>query len=131
MSVIDSATAVSKGGRNGHVEVKNTNLAFDMVADGGLNPEQLFSATYASCWGNALIGVIKMEKADVAEPVVTLTVNLNYTKEKGPFLEANINAFIKGADQVLADKLVKKANELCPYSRAMKGNIEISVHAEV
>ncbi len=131
MSVIYNEEAVSKGGRNGHVAVKNTPLSFEMVAEGGCNPEQLFAAAYASCWANALIAIIKMKGIELSQPEVSVSVRLCSSEEKGPYLEANIVAYIQGADQELANKLVEQTHALCPYSRAMKGNIDINVTAQV
>ena len=133
-------TALSEGGRAGTVNVENSSLHFDMAPPvemggsaqkTGVNPEQLFAAGYAACFGSAMQHVVRTRKLHVPNPDVQITVGIG-RDETGNFkLSAAIVATIKGVDQALADELIAEAHTVCPYSRATSGNIEVTLEARV
>ena len=131
-------TAVSTGGRNGKVIVENSPLEFNMAppiemggnSPTGTNPEQLFAAGYSACFSSALQNVIRTKKIPIPLPIVQITVGIG-TEDGGFALMAEIVATISGVDQETADALVKEAHTVCPYSKATKGNIEISLSAKI
>lgn len=138
MKALYTATAVSSGGRSGKVAVNGTSLEYNMSPPAemggtkpGYNPEQLFAAGYASCFGSALQHVVRVRKLHIPAPDVRLTVGIDTDETGGFFLSADIVGIIKGVDQVLADELVKEAHTVCPYSKATMGNIEVSLSSEV
>ena len=138
MKALYTATAESTGGRGGTVAVQGTDLKYQMSpppemggTKPGNNPEQLFAAGYAACFGSALQHVVRSRKLPVPAPDVRLTVGIDKDASGGFFLSAEIVGIIKGVDQTLAEEIVKEAHTVCPYSKATMGNIEVTLHAEV
>jgi lipoyl-dependent peroxiredoxin len=136
MKALYTATALSTGGRSGKVAVEDSSLAFEMSPPAemggtkpGNNPEQLFAAGYAACFGSALQHVVRVRKLHIPAPDVRLTVGIDKDETGGFFLSAEIVGIIKGVDQRLADELVKEAHTVCPYSKATLGNIAVTLSA--
>ncbi len=132
-------SATSENGRNGTVTVENSPLTFQMaspLAMGGkddteVNPEQLFAAGYAACFGSALQHVIRTNKLRIPLPAVRVTIGLGKNAAGGYALAAQICGIFKQTDQETADALMADAHMVCPYSNATRGNIEITVSAEI
>jgi len=139
MNTVYKAKAVSTGGRDGHVQVLDSPLSFDMAVpkemggtkEKGVNPEQLFAAGFSACFGSALQHVLRTGKLHVATPEVHVTVGIGTDDQGGFYLTADILAVFTGIDQDTADRLVREAHQVCPYSKATRGNIEVSVAARV
>ncbi|MGI6160637.1 MAG: organic hydroperoxide resistance protein [Christensenellales bacterium] len=136
MKVLYTTKAVAYSGREGKVEVKDSPLAFNMThpvplgGNGkGANPEQLFAAGYSACFSGALALAIKNKKAPVKKSEVAVEVSIGTDDEGGFEIAADIVATISGVDQKTADELVIDAHGICPYSKATRGNIEVSVSA--
>lgn len=132
---IYSATSTAWGGRDGRVASSDNRLDFQLSMpkgvggdDGpGTNPEQLFATGYAACFHSALKAVARSRKVDVADSAVSVTVELR-TEEGGGFgLAARIEAQLPGVERATAQELVDAAHQLCPYSRATRGNIPSEV----
>jgi Ohr subfamily peroxiredoxin len=96
-----------------------------------VNPEQLFAAWYAACFGSALQHVFRVKKQRIPTPTVGLTVGIDKDETGGFYLSAEIVGILKGVDQSTADALVKEAHTVCPYSKATMGNIEVTLSAIV
>lgn len=126
------------GGRDGHVTSGSGRIDLDTrppVAAGGsgegVNPEELFSAGYAACFLGAVHAVARGEKVAVPEgSTVEVTVGFGKT-ETGFGINAAIKASLPGLDQAAAESLVAKAHQLCPYSNATRGNIDVDLTTEV
>ncbi len=138
MNALYTTTAVSTGGRSGHVEVENSSLKYDMSPPAemggtkpGFNPEQLFAAGYAACFGSALQHVVRVRKLHIPAPDVRLTVGIDKDETGGFYLSADIVGMIKGVDPALADEIVKEAHTVCPYSKATMGNIKVTLSSVV
>ncbi|NLL96549.1 MAG: organic hydroperoxide resistance protein [Clostridiaceae bacterium] len=138
MEVIYKIKAVSTIGRNGKVVVENSALEFEMSPpvemggqnNGGANPEQLFAAGYAACFGSALQHVIREKKLPIPTPSVEVTVGIGKDESGGFELTADITGLISGVSQEEADRLVQEAHNVCPYSKATRGNIQVNVSAK-
>ena len=91
----------------------------------GVNPEQLFAAGYAACFGSALQHVIREKKLPIPTPSVEATVGIGKNDSGGFELAVEIVAIISGLDQAAADEVVNEAHYVCPYSNATRGNIEV------
>lgn len=132
-----TATAVSSGGRNGTVKVTGSPLQFEMApppemggtGKAGANPEQLFAAGFAACFGSALQHAVRVRKLPVPAPDVQVTVGIGRDEAGAYQLSADIVATILGVDQATADALAQEANAVCPYSNATRGNIQATVSA--
>lgn len=130
------ATATGSG-RDGHVSTNDQRLDLDVRPPAelggtgeGTNPEQLVSAGWAACFNGALQFIMKNENVSVDNtPEVTVETTLNKV-EDGFRLSAAITATVFGVDQEQAETLVNKAHEFCPYSRAMRGEIDVTVTAK-
>ena len=138
MKALYTTTAVSTGGRSGKVSVNGTTLEYEMSppaemggAKEGVNPEQLFAAGYAACFGSALQHVVRVRKLRIPAPTVRLTVGIDQDESGGYYLSASIVGVLKGIDPALADELVKEAHTVCPYSKATMGNIEVTLSSVV
>ena len=134
MSVLYTAHVRAEGGRAGSVTssdgLLNMKLALPKSMGGredAPNPEMLFGAGYASCFENALLYVAKQEGVSLQGTAVNATVGLNATEE-GPFqLTAILDVEIGGLSQADAEKLVAEAHQVCPYSRAIRGNVDVQL----
>ena len=135
MENIYKTTAVSTGGRDGKVDVENSPLQFDMalppelggMKESGANPEQLFAAGYSTCFGSAMQHAMRSQHVHTSVPVIHLTVGIGKAEAGGYQLSVEIVAVFKGIDQTTADSLMKEAHDVCPYSRATRGNIEVTL----
>ena len=99
----------------------------------GVNPELLFSAGYAACFLGALRLVAKNEKVNLDEASgITARVGLGKVVEDGGFgLTAELIGYLPGLEQDVADGLMEKAHGACPYSKATRGNIDVTLKAKV
>jgi len=139
MKILYKTSAISTGGRDGKVIVENSPLEFEMALPpelgggkkSGANPEQLFAAGYSACFGSAMQHVLRAKKMSVQVPTIHLTVGIGSNNADGFALAVNIVAVFKGVDQATADALVNEAHQVCPYSNATRGNIEVTIAAKV
>ncbi|MHC0053706.1 organic hydroperoxide resistance protein [Actibacterium sp. D379-3] len=97
------------------------------------NPEQLFAGGYAACFENAILHVASRKKLSLADDDVTVvaTVGLGANAEGGFVLSVALETTIKGMTQPEAEALVAAAHAVCPYSNAVKGNIEVGLVTHV
>lgn len=139
MPSIYTAKVASTGGRNGHVTSEDGMIDMDVTVPPSLggkgdkpNPELLFAAGYAACFGNAVIFVAKDKGIELNPDDVKTTAEVElFSTEAGAFrLRVKLDNEIKGVDQAQADDLVKTSHEVCPYSHATRGNIEVSLSAK-
>lgn len=134
MTAVYTTEALSTGdGRDGRAVVQDTDLDFTMTAPKemggsgeGVNPEQLFAAGYAACYHSALKAVAKDKDVDVTDSAVGARVTLNNGSE-GFFISAELEVTIPGVEQDEAQALADAAHEVCPYSKATRGNIDVKV----
>jgi osmotically inducible protein OsmC len=140
MSVLYTTEALSTGdGRNGEVRsldgVLDEVLAVpkEMGGPGGdkTNPEQLFAAGYAACFHNGLRLIAGQQKLKLGESTVRSAVSLLALDNGGFTLAVTLTAYLPGLKQSTADQLVKTTHEVCPYSNATRGNIEVTFEATV
>ena len=138
MKTIYEATTTAVGGRAGKVASDNgpidMNLSVpkEMGGDGGdgTNPEQLFGAAYAACFGGAIQAIAKGKKMDIAEDKISVSATIGFCESnKGGFLlEATLDCFIPGVDVETGEKLVNSAHEICPFSKATRDNIKVTLN---
>jgi|SRR5207302_3213507 len=135
MNVLYTAEATAWGGRNGRAASSDGNLDVTLVppkelggtGTGGTNPEQLFAAGYAGCFHSALMVVAKGAGASVEGSAVTARVGLGPDDSGGFGLAVELLVEIPEMERSVAQELVAKAHEVCPYSNATRGNIEVKV----
>jgi len=130
------AHATTTGGRNGHVETSDGLLKADLSVPkdiggpgkpGTSNPEQFFAAGYSACFGGAVDYAAKLEKVKAGPVTVTADVTLHAT-DAGFYLSVNLKTHVDGVDAATALRLAEKAHtEICPYSKATRNNIEVTI----
>ncbi|MBZ9870638.1 organic hydroperoxide resistance protein [Mesorhizobium sp. BR1-1-9] len=136
MMALYTTQARVTGGRAGHGETSDGLLKVDLAMPkelggpgGATNPEQLFAIGYAACFESAIRFVARKQKLPLADAAVTATVNLLPNGE-GFKLGVSLAAETKGLDQAAAEALVSAAHQICPYSNATRGNIEVAISAK-
>jgi len=125
--------AISKGGRAGRAGIEGGTLALAMSfpkelgGDGDAhNPEQLFAVGWSACFNQAVIVLAKKHGIDPAAAVVGVAVTLNIND--GAFsLAADITLKVPGADKAAVEALINDAHSICPYSKATRGNIPVTL----
>jgi lipoyl-dependent peroxiredoxin len=137
--VYTTESIATGGGRDGHVKSDDGRIDLDtrppqaMGGSGeGTNPEQLFSAGYAACFLGALRLVAGRAKVNL-DDATNVTVEVGFGKDSaGGFgLTGKIVGYLPGLDQSAAQDLVEQAHQVCPYSKATEGNIDVEVSAKV
>jgi Ohr subfamily peroxiredoxin len=117
------------GGREGHATADDGNLDIELQRPGGhkrnaTNPEQLFAAGFAACYQSALSAVGRQKGIDTSASVINAAVSL--VKSDANFkLAVQFDITIPGTDAATARELVDQAHQLCPYSNATRGNIDV------
>lgn len=135
MDALYTTEALSTGaGRDGHVAVAGSDLAFDLAvpkemggSGAGANPEQLFAAGYAACFHSALQAVARGRKIAIEGSSVGSRVSIGSNGEGGFQLAVQLEVVIPELDHATAQELADAAHEVCPYSNATRGNIDVTV----
>ncbi len=135
MKTLYTTAVTVTGGRNGNIKSDNGVLDLEVrmpKALGGqnddfTNPEQLFAGGYAACFDSALNLVAQKAKFQLESSVITATVSILANAAGGFDLAVDLVADIQGVDRKTAQKLLEKAHEVCPYSNATRGNIDVSI----
>ena len=139
MKTMYTAVATATGGRNGHVKSDNGVLDLQVRMpkalggrdDDNTNPEQLFAAGYADCFDSALNLILKQARIKTGETSVTAKVSLGQTENGGFGLAVEMAVNIPNISQEEAQDFVEKAHQVCPYSNATRGNIEVKLTVSV
>ncbi|APE21477.1 MULTISPECIES: organic hydroperoxide resistance protein [Streptomyces] len=133
--VLYTAVATAENGRDGRVATDDGKL--DLVVNPpkamggsgeGTNPEQLFAAGYSACFQGALGVVARNENADISGSTVTAEVGIG-KNDDGFGIIVKISATIPNLDAETAKSLIEKAHQVCPYSKATRGNITVELLA--
>ena len=135
MKTIYTAEALATGeGRNGHARTSDGRLDLDLAIPeamggngNGTNPEQLFAAGYAACFHSALQMVARQDKADVTDSAVGARVDIGPNDNGGFQLAVTLEVTLPNLSRENAQALADKAHQVCPYSNATRGNIDVTV----
>lgn len=135
MNTLYTATATATGdGRNGHATSEDGVLDLDLRVPtqmggpgGATNPEQLFAVGYAACFHSAIKVVGGRDQIDVSGTEVSASVGIGTLDNGGFGLAVELDVFAPGLERSVAEELVAKAHEVCPYSNATRGNIEVKL----
>lgn len=133
VTIAYSTDATAWGGRRGRVTSSDTRIDLELSmpkelgGDGGpgTNPEQMFAAGYAACFHSALKVVGRADKADLSDTQVAAHVSIGTLESGGFGLAVELDVTIPRVDYETAVALVEKAHEVCPYSNATRGNIDV------
>ncbi|MEO6362387.1 MAG: organic hydroperoxide resistance protein [Caldimonas sp.] len=133
--ILYTAHATSTGGREGSSKTDDGVLDVKLTTPKGLggngaagtNPEQLFAAGYSACFIGAMKHVAMMQKTPLpADTSITADVGIGPIP-KGFGIQVALHVSIPGMDKAAAQKLVEAAHQVCPYSNATRGNIEVTL----
>ncbi|MFZ4453301.1 organic hydroperoxide resistance protein [Salibacterium aidingense] len=132
---IFTAKATAQGGRDGHVKSEDGLIDLNLVTPGsgsetGSNPEQLFAAGYSACYDGALNLVAKNQNKDIDSKVTGEVSLLEDKNDNGFKIGVELNVEINGVSQEEAEELTTAAHQVCPYSKATRGNIEVKINTE-
>ena len=110
---------------DGRLDVK---LSTPGAAGSGTNPEQLFAAGWSACFEGAMARAAQQMKIALpADLAIDAEVDLNLA-EDGFFLGARLNVSVPGVDRAVAQRVVEAAHQICPYSKATRGNINVVIN---
>jgi len=133
MTTLYKTTATALAGRNGTVATDDgllkVNLSYPKEMGGtgnATNPEQLFAAGYSACFSNAILHVAREAKISIDQAPVTANVGIGSNKEGGFVLTVSLAATLD-LPQNKALEIVRTAHNVCPYSNAIRGNIDVAV----
>jgi len=130
--VLYTAKTHTTGGReNGHAKSSDGQLEVRLSTPGtnrpGTNPEQLFAAGWSACFEGAMQFVARSRKITLPpETAIDAEVDLNQG-EGVFFLKARLNVSIPGVERSVAEEIVAQAHQVCPYSKATRGNIQVDL----
>jgi osmotically inducible protein OsmC len=128
--------ATATGGRDGRAVSEDGALSVALSVPkamggpgkaGATNPEQLFAAGYAACFGSAVAYVARRKQLDPGEVTVTAEVGIGPDASGGFGLEVALTVTLPGLPRDQARSVVEEAHRVCPYSNATRGNIEVAL----
>lgn len=139
MDILYTAVATSIGdGRNGSARTSDGILEVQLATPtemggpgGATNPEQLFALGYAACFHSALKGQGRQLGVPVNDSAVTAEVGIGKRDEGGFGLAVTLHVELTGVSLDDARKVADAAHQVCPYSNATRGNIDVTVEVEV
>ena len=137
MKTIYTAATVTTGGRAGHVKSEDGPIDMKLSVpkamggdggDGG-NPEQFFGAAYSACFGGAVAAVAGKHNVEIGDFQVTAHISLGKT-DKGNFqLAAVLDTYLPLVKDIeIGEKIINEAHEMCPFSRATRDNIDVTLN---
>lgn len=133
MKALYTTSAKALAGRNGQVSTDDNKLSVELSYPkemGGsgeaTNPEQLFAAGYAACFSNAILHVARETKVAIKSAPTTSTVGIGPNETGGFALSVSLSVELD-LDQEQAVQLVQTAHQVCPYSNAVRGNIDVKL----
>ena len=124
------------GGRHGTIKSEDGILALNLAMPkslggpgGATNPEQLFAAGYAACYENAILRVARESGIRFADPDVEVIAEIGIRRNEGGafVLSAKLEVTMTGIDQAKAEELAHRADAICPYSNAVRGNVAVAI----
>ena len=134
-ALYEARATATGGGRGGHVRSADGVLDFDLAVPKGLggpggdkpNPELLFAAGYSACFHGALPVVARQAKVRIDGSQVDATVGIGAIDGGGYGLAVSLTVSVPGVDEDVVRDLVAKAHQVCPYSNATRGNIDVQL----
>jgi Ohr subfamily peroxiredoxin len=133
--ILYTAEATAIGGREGHARTSDGRLEVDLdvpsemggTGGPGTNPEQLFASGYAACFQSSMLRFAAGRKLDLSDSRITARVGIGPLKTGGFGLAAALDLDAPQIPREEAVELMRRAHETCPYSRATRGNIDVTL----
>lgn len=138
MKKLYSTRVTASGDRQGRVESSDGVLKLDLSMPEGLggpggsgtNPEQLFAAGYSACFESALRLVARQKRKDVGGASVSADVDIGKLDDGNFALAVELTGRIPTMPREEAEELMRAAHQVCPYSRATRGNVDVKLSVE-
>ena len=134
MKIFYKTAATATGGRSGTSTLNDGSFSVQMVRpdsdEDGVNPEQLFALGYAACFDSAMEITAKQLKLNAKGAKTSIEVGIGQRSGGGYGLDLDITAHLLGMAREDAQRLVEATHPLCPYSNAIRGNIDVRLHIE-
>ena len=129
-----TTSATAKGGRTGHVSSADGVIDLDLrrpgsTANPAATPETLFAAGYSACYQGALTARAATRDIDASNSTVTATVSFGPDAAGGFGIAVALEAEIPGVDKATTQELMELAHEVCPYSKATRNNVVVTLTA--
>lgn len=140
MAVLYSTRVTATGGRHGSIRSDDGLLELQLALPptlggkgGATNPEQLFAGGYAACFENALLRAGREAGRRFADGDVEVVAEIGLSRNEADVfvLSAALAVTIAGVDQPTAETLVHRAHAICPYSNAIRGNVDVATTVSV
>lgn len=135
MKIFYATSATASGGRDGTSRLDDGSFKADLASPQtdmtALNPEKLFALGYAACFDSAMQLTAKQLGLSPEDPETTVKVGIGQNDSGGYSLEVDIVAHLQGMNEAEAHKLVMAAHEVCPYSNATRGNIDVRLYIDI
>jgi len=130
--VLYTAEVHTTGGRNGRARSSDGRLDVQLASPGsaadGTNPEQLLAAGWSACFEGAM-GLAARRMGVPLPPDLTMNTHVDLCVADQEYsIRARLNVSLPGLDREIAQSVVDAAHQTCPYSKAMKGNIDVTIH---
>ncbi|MCD7035646.1 organic hydroperoxide resistance protein [Metabacillus sp. GX 13764] len=131
-----TAEVTALGGREGRVQSPNGAINLETAMPGtprasklpeSTNPEQLFAAGYAACFDSALQFIARKERVKIESEVTAHVSLLKDEADEGFKLAVKLTVKAAGAEKEVVENLVHQAHQFCPYSKATRGNIDVTL----
>lgn len=130
MKTIHVAEMIAQGGRDGSVEAPEGGFAVQLSTDeqpGSVTPEHLFAGAYAACFLGSIENAARKAHEKITGITVVSRVHLEEDKRGGYNLNVDLRAALPGIDENKAQHLLNLAHQSCPYSKATRGNISVTL----
>jgi osmotically inducible protein OsmC len=140
MAVLYSTKVTATGGRHGSIRSDDGLLELQLALPrtlggkgGATNPEQLFAGGYAACFENALLRAGREAGRHFADGDVEVVAEIGLSRTEADVfvLSAALAVTVAGVDQPTAETLVHRAHAICPYSNAIRGNVDVAITVSV
>jgi osmotically inducible protein OsmC len=140
MAPLYSTKVTAKGGRHGSIRSDDGFLDLSLALPkalggngGATNPEQLFAGGYSACFENALLRVSREARHHFSDDQVEVVAEIGISRnEEGNFvLSASLAVTLVGVDQATGEDFVHRAHQVCPYSNAIRGNVNVATSVTV
>ncbi len=132
MKIFYKTSATASGGRAGVSALDDGSFTVEMVPPGdkktGQNPEQLFALGYAACFDSAMELAATSLEMELRDARTSVEVGIGQQADGGYGLDLDITAHLPGLSPQDAQRLIEATHQVCPYSRATRGNIDVRLH---
>lgn len=137
MKIFYHTSATATGGRDGRTQIDDGSIGFDLVSfqnesgKQGTNPEQLFAMGYAACFDSAMNHIAPSLGIKPTKSSTSVAVGIGQKPDGAFSLDLDITITVAGISEEQARQLINKAHEVCPYSNAVRGNVETRLHVNL